>query len=103
MDPTPGDGPQHVRALDRANQVRSVRALVKRRIASGDLTAAAVILSHRWEIERMPIAEVLTSQRRWGSGRCHEFLLDVTLPESQTIGSMTDRQRRAVASQLLRN
>ncbi len=102
MESTPGDGPQPVRALERANRVRSARALVKRRIASGDLTAAQVVLNHRWEIERMPIAEVLISQRQWGSGRCHKFLLGLTMDESKTIGSMTERQRRAVAAQLRR-
>ena len=40
MDFTPGDGPQHVWALERANHVRSARATAKRRIASGELTAA---------------------------------------------------------------
>jgi hypothetical protein len=74
--------------------------VLKRRIASGDLTAAEVILSHPWQIDRMPIAELLISQRQWGSGRCHRFLLDVTMHESKTIGSMTERQRIAVAALL---
>jgi hypothetical protein len=97
---TRGDGPQHVRALERANRVRSARAMVKRRVASGDLTAAEVILSHRWEIEGMPIAEILISQRRWGNRRCHAFLLGQTMHENKTIGSMTERQRTAVAAML---
>jgi hypothetical protein len=100
MQVAPGDSPQRVQALDRANQVRSARALLKRRIASGDLTAAEVILSHPWQIDRMPIAELLISQRQWGMRRCHQFLLGVTLQESKTIGSMTERQRIAVAALL---
>jgi hypothetical protein len=100
MEVAPGDGPQRARALDRANQVRSARAVLKRRIASGDLTAAEVILSHPWQIDRMPIAELLISQRQWGMGRCHRFLLGVTMHESKTIGSMTERQRIAVAALL---
>jgi hypothetical protein len=56
---TPGDGPQHVRALERANHVRSARATAKRRIASGELTAAEVILAHQWEFDTMPITEIL--------------------------------------------
>ena len=123
MDFTRADGPQHVRALERAhrvrssraivkrrvqrvcaleraNQVRSARATVKRRIASGDLTAGEVILSHRWEIEGMAIGEVLLSQAKWGSGRCREFLRAVMLRENKLIGSMTERQRTAVAALL---
>ena len=123
MDFTPGDGPQHGRALEhaqrarssratlkrrvqrvcaleRANHVRSARAMVKRRIACGDLTAGEVILSDRWEIERMSIGEILLSQPKWGSGRSDEFLQDVMMGENKLIGSMTERQRTAVAALL---
>ena len=100
MDSTPGDGPQHVRALERANHVRSARATAKRRIASGELTAAEVILAHQWEFDTMPITEILISQRQWGRGRCHQFLLRLTLREDKEIGSMTQRQRTAAAALL---
>jgi hypothetical protein len=100
MDPAPSSGPQHARALERANHVRQARALVKRRIASGQLAAAEVVLSHRWEIEGMPVAEVLLSQRHWGRKRCDDFLLAATIGESKSIGSMTTRQRIAVAAML---
>ena len=104
MDPTPSSsGPQRARALERANQVRRARALVKRRIASGQLTAAEVVLSHRWEIESMPVAEVLLSQRQWGRKRCDAFLLAVTIGDDKSIGSMTTRQRIAVAAMLTAN
>jgi hypothetical protein len=100
MDPRSNNRPQHVRALKRANEVRQARARIKRRIASGDLTAAEVILSHPWELESMGIAEVLLSQRHWGSRRCDEFLVRLSLPEHKSIGSMTERQRIAVAALL---
>ena len=100
MDFTPGNGPQHVRALERANHVRSARAMVKRRIASGALTAAEVILGHPWELDTMPITEILISQRQWGTGRCHQFLLRLTMRENKAIGSMTQRQRTAAAALL---
>ncbi len=101
MESGQDDGaPQHVRALERANQVRAARATVKRRTASGELTAAEVIVSHRWEIEKMPIAEILISQPQWGSSRCHAFLLGLTMPENKTIGSLTERQRTTAAALL---
>jgi len=87
-------------ALTRANHVRSARAGVKRHIASGELTAAEVILAHRWEVDTMPIAEVLISQRRWGGRRCQDFLLGLTMADNKTIGSMTDRQRTAMVALL---
>jgi hypothetical protein len=76
------------------------RADLKRRIAEGDLSAADVILSSPWEAESMSVSDVLTSQRRWGSTRCRKFLQCVPMSENKTIGSMTDRQRRALAQML---
>src|SRR4051795_11396411 len=95
MDFTPGDGPQHVRALERANHVRSARATAKRRIARGELTAAEVILAHQWEFDTMPITEILISQRQWGRGRCPPFPLRLTMGEGKEIGSMAQPQRSA--------
>jgi hypothetical protein len=93
-------GPQHLRALERANAVRLARADLKRRVAEGDVTAAEVILSSPWEAESMTISDLLTSQKRWGSTRCRKFLQCVSIPENKTIGSMTERQRRALAQLL---
>ena len=102
MDPVASgvDPTQRHRALQRANRVRSARAAVKRRVAAGELTAADAVLSHRWEIERMRIAELLISQRGWGRQRCQEFLTALAIAETKTIGSMTERQRIAAAAQL---
>jgi hypothetical protein len=93
-------GPQHLQALQRANAVRLARAELKRRIAEGDVSAADVILLSPWEAESMTVSDLLTSQRRWGTTRCRKFLQLVPMPENKTIGSMTDRQRRALAQLL---
>jgi hypothetical protein len=93
-------GPQHMQALQRANAVRLARAELKRRVAEGELSAAEVILGSPWEAESMTVSELLTSQRRWGHTRCRRFLQAVPMSEHKRIGSMTDRQRVAVAAQL---
>lgn len=93
-------GPQHLQALERANRVRLARAELKRRIAAGELCAADVVADSPWETESMPLAELICSQRRWGSTRCRKFLADLGLPETKRIGSLTDRQRRALAGAL---
>ena len=92
--------PQHLRALERANAVRLARAELKRRIAAGDVCAADVILRTPWEAESMTVADLLTSQRRWGHTRCRRFLQGIPMSESKTVGTMTDRQRHAVATML---
>jgi hypothetical protein len=102
MDPGTIDVQAHQRrdALARANRVRQARAELKRRIADGYVSAAEVILLHHWEVESMPVADVLTSQRHWGVMRCRRFLTPMRVQESKTIGSMTERQRVALAARL---
>jgi len=92
--------PQHMRALARANQVRLARAELKRRVAVEKIEVADVILECPWEAHSMAVAELLMSQRRWGQTRCHKLLARLPLSEKKTVGSMTDRQRRALAAML---
>jgi hypothetical protein len=96
----PAPEPQHMQALQRANEVRLARAELKRRVAEGAVTAGDVILKSPWEAASMSIGELLTSQHRWGSTRCRKFLGEIGMPETKTVGSMTERQRRAVAAQI---
>jgi len=96
------DGAKRLQALERANRVRGARAELKRRIAADELTAAEVILSSRWEIDSMPVGELLVSQRHWGAVRSRGFLARMGLGERKTIGSLTARQRIASAALLTR-
>ena len=93
-------GPQHMQALERANAVRLARAELKRRVAIGEVTAADVILGAPWEAASMTVSDLLTSQRRWGHTRSRKFLQCIPMSENKTVGSMTDRQRRALAQML---
>ena len=92
--------PQHLRALARANEVRLARAELKRQVAEGEITAAHVILECPWEAASMTVSDLLTSQRRWGSTRCRKLLQSIPMSENKTVGSMTERQRTALASLL---
>jgi len=95
MAPAP---PQHMKALQRANEVRLARAELKRNIAEGAIAVNEVILACPWEAASMTIAELLTSQRRWGTARCRKFLAGIGMPETKTVGSMTERQRSLLAA-----
>jgi len=93
-------GPQYMRALERANQVRLARAELKRRIALGEVDVAEVILECPWEADSMAVADLLLSQRRWGQTRCRKFLSQLPMSEKKSVGSMTERQRRTLAAML---
>lgn len=92
--------PQHMRALKRANQVRLARAELKRRVSRGLVSVSDVVLDPPEEADGMTVADLLMSQRRWGATRCRKLLQLIPMSENKTIGSMTDRQRRALASLL---
>jgi hypothetical protein len=92
--------PQRLAALERANEVRLARASLKRRIALGQVAAADVLLTCPPEASSWPIGELLISQRRWGSSRCRKFLARNQLVETKRIGTLTERQRRLLASSL---
>src|SRR5215207_7094681 len=92
--------PQHMQALARANRVRLARAELKRSIARGETDASTVIRDCPWETESMTLAELLTSQRRWGRTRARKFLLGVALNENKRLGTLTPRQRTLLATAL---
>ena len=92
--------PQHMQALARANRVRLARAELKRSIARGDVEAAEVVRECPWETESMTLAELLTSQRRWGRTRARKFLLGLSLSENKRLGTLTSRQRALLSTEL---
>jgi hypothetical protein len=89
-----------MRALAQANRVRLARAELKRQVGDGEITVAEVVLGCPWEAESMAIADLLMSQHRWGRTRCRRFLATIPMSETKTVGTMTDRQRRALAAML---
>lgn len=93
-------GPQYMRALERANQVRLARADLKRRISTGEVDVTEVLLECPWEAQSMAVADLLLSQRRWGQARCRRFLAQVPMSEKKPLGSMTERQRQTLVAML---
>jgi hypothetical protein len=89
-----------MQALEHANRVRLARAALKRNIARGELNAAEVIRDCPWETESMTLAELLTSQRRWGRTRSRKFLFALALSENKRLGTLTQRQRQLLSAEL---
>jgi hypothetical protein len=89
-----------MQALEHANKVRLARAALKRNIARGELDASEVIRECPWETESMTLAELLTSQRRWGRTRSRKFLLALALSENKRLGTLTQRQRQMLSAEL---
>jgi hypothetical protein len=73
---------------------------MKRRVAAGELSAAEVILSCPWQAHSMSVSDLLMSQKRWGRARCRRLLVSLGVPENKQIGTLTERQRLALAAVL---
>ncbi|MGI8945095.1 MAG: hypothetical protein ACR2GL_02500 [Thermoleophilaceae bacterium] len=80
--------------------MRLERAATKQRIRRGELRVADIVLACPWQIEGMSISDLLLSQRRWGASRCRRLLTAVGIPEDKKVGTLTERQRRALVSGL---
>jgi len=93
-------GQQRFTALERANRVRLARARLKRLICGGQLSAAEVVTDCPWEAHKMPVSEVLMSQKRWGVQRCRRVLVPIGIPENKAVGMLTERQRTALLETL---
>src|SRR5918992_708047 len=91
---------QHLRALEYANRVRLARARMKRLIGAGELPAAEVVLTCPWQAHSMSISDLLMSQKRWGRTRCRRLLVSLGVPENKQVGTLTERQRLALAAVL---
>jgi hypothetical protein len=91
---------QHLRALEYANRVRLARARMKRMVGAGELSAAEVVLSCPWQAHSMSISDLLMSQKRWGRTRCRRLLVSLGVPENKQVGTLTERQRLALAAVL---
>ena len=97
---TPAASPQPLRALELANRVRRARAELRTAIADGRVSAADVILICPSEIGSVRIVELLSSQRGWGEIRSRTLLAQLAVREDKMIESLTERERRAIASLL---
>lgn len=91
---------QHLQALEYANRVRLARAQMKREVAAGELSAGEVILNSPWQANSMSISDLLMSQKRWGRTRCRRLLVSLSVPENKQVGTLTLRQREALAAML---
>lgn len=90
-------------ALRLANEVRSERAALKRRIAEGGLSAAEVLLDPSPVAAGCSLVDLLMSQRKWGRVKVSKFLARNQIGATKRISDLTDRQRQLLAAQLRRS
>lgn len=87
--------PQHLAALQRANEVRSSGVELRREIEAGELSIARALLDPR--AGSLPIGRLLEAQRGWGEHKASRTLGRLRIPHSRRVSALTDRQRLEVA------
>jgi hypothetical protein len=97
---SPSHQPQHLRALERAHQVRRARSELKRKIACGERSVPQVLVACPSHVATMSIGELLTTQKWWGSERSRRLLVATGVSERTSLSNHTDRQRTAIAALL---
>lgn len=91
---------QRLDALDRANQVRVLRAQLKRLIASGDQNAGDVLLDPPDYALAMKAADVLLAVHKLGPSKTRAMMRRNNVSDSKTLAGLSTRQRWALVREL---
>lgn len=87
--------PQHMAALDYANEVRLARCDVKRKIFKGRMLIAEALEEEC--VASMEIEALLRAQFRWGQLRARKLLRALEISPTRRVDELTGRQRTALA------
>lgn len=96
---------QRMAALKRANEVRGYRARVRARWNSAGedhslAVAARVVRQTAWWSRSWNVYDMLRSVPKIGVHTAHNIMHRARVSESTTVGSLTERQRVALAQEL---
>jgi hypothetical protein len=98
--------PQHLRALQNANEARVAHAAIKKRVkysgstAAGREVAAGVLEDPPALCSNLLVADLLEAIPRYGDTTARRVLREHTIHELKRLGALTERQRLVLASAL---
>lgn len=90
--------PQHLEALDRANEKRLAGAALKRRLKSGEVTIAEALNDPA--AGHLRVEDLLRAMNRWGRVRAQALLAEEHVSVTKRVDALTDRQRAAIAGRV---
>ena len=98
---TPERSPdQRIDALNKANQVRTRRAALKRDLKAGRASLAALLLDPPAFIETAKVLDMLLALPKVGRVKATKLLNSARVSPSKTFGGLSDRQRAELAERL---
>lgn len=96
----PQTGEQRLAALARANEIRLLRAQVKRDIRSREIQAWPLIDEPPAELLTMKVYDLLLAMPKFGAFKVSALLRQHAISTSKTVGGLSDRQRAALVEWL---
>jgi hypothetical protein len=89
-------------ALQRANDIRSRRAQLKRDLKAGRQPIAELLLNPPEYLETAKVFDLLLAVPKYGRVKVNKILTNCRISPSKTIGGMSERQRAELVDLLRR-
>jgi S13-like H2TH domain len=93
---------QRMEALQRANDVRSARAKLKRDLKAGRQPISELLLDPPEYLETAKVFDLLLAVPKYGRVKVNKILTTCRISPSKTIGGMSERQRGELVTLLRR-
>ena len=93
---------QRMDALGRANEVRALRAQLKRDLKAGRASLGALLLNHPPYLETAKVFDMLLALPKVGRVKATKILQSCRVSPSKTFGGLSERQRAELAGRLHR-
>lgn len=93
---------QRMEALNRANEIRSQRARLKKDIKAGRAQIQQVLLEPPFYVESAKVIEMLLCVPKYGRVKADRLLRTCKISPSKTVGGLSPRQRSELVGLLTR-
>src|SRR5438105_3110189 len=93
---------QRMDALQRANEIRTKRAQLKRDLKAGRSSIEKLLTAPPEWVETAKVAEIMLAVPKYGRVKVNKILATCRISPSKTIGGLSERQRAELVSLLRR-
>jgi hypothetical protein len=93
---------QRMDALQRANEIRTQRAKLKRDLKAGRASIHDLLKSPPEYLETAKVFDMLLAVPKYGRVKVNKILVTCRISPSKTIGGLSERQRNELVSMLRR-
>lgn len=93
---------QRMEALNKGNEVRTERAVLKRDLKAGRRSIHDILLEPPTWLETMKLFDLLLACPKYGRVKVNKILQQCRISPSKTVGGLSQRQRVEIVSMLRR-